>query len=573
MTTLSLLFAASVPAAEDWLRVIRRSHRMSLIASIDLAASGTDGLDAALAAHPRAAVAVFCAGPREASRIAERLARHEGPSVLYPTPARPCDGPRVQIAQGWLTLSGVGALERLLAPGRAQSVRLAVRGLPEGPARGLGPALTHAAGLVARLGREVEVRHAVLATEELLQVSLRVDAVPWELEVAPRGQSLELVARTGEGDYAWIVDGVSETLRRPRAEARAIPAAPWAERCLRQLEAPARGASLKDAERARAIVDAVEAALERPLPPDRVVVGSLEDGLGPLGLSGELPLTAPLAPLAPPRFDLPIELTSYALGLKPAVFLTVAPQDEARVRALLPGHVERVERRVEVGPGDRWLDDRARGEPRIELYAARDPDALRRLVQLQTSDPSLHLGAIGALLGYPACCVQAFASLGDRSDNGYNRIAAAARTSVGGPWPALLDDTSLKLLPHFPCTYRCERSLDAARALLEALADEAPALHRAVRAYLGGPVLYFDHDHQLRFRGEATGGGVRYTSVAIPWSRSEPFAALAGAIAEGDRLTLGDDALIVHRGEATRFVLARTDPHLGVLMPFSARAD
>lgn len=569
MALLPLVLAADLERAEGWLAAIRRSHRIALLASLDLPASGVEGLDAALDATPEAAAAVWAAGEREATVVAERLARHPGPSLLHPPPARPPAGERVQLAHGWLSLSGVGALERLFAGRRVESVTLNVHGIPEGPAPGLGPALYHATTLLARLGRAVEIERAVLVTEELLHLTVALDGVPWQVEVAPRGWQLDLVARTAEGDYAWNVDGVSETLRRPRAEARAIPAVPWAERCLRQLEVPVRGASLDDARRVRAILDRVEEALERRLPPERFVIGRMDDGLGPIGLAGDLPATAPLARTSPPAFELPLEALMYSLDLKPAVFLTVAPQDEARIRARLPGHVERRERRVEVAPADRWTDDRERGTPAVELYAARDPETLRRLVQLQTTDPSHGIGAIGALLGYPACCVQAFAALGDRSDNSYNRVAAAVRTSVGEPWPALLDDTVIKLLPHFPCTYRCERSLDQARRLFDALSDEHPAIRDALAGYLGGPVLYFDHDHQIRFRGFPSGSGVRYRGVSMPWSHSEPFAALAGAIARGDYLVLGDEALYVYRNEGLLFSLRRTDPHLGVLMPFT----
>lgn len=566
---LPLLLAADLERAEGWLAAIRRSHRVELLASLDLPASGVEGLDAALSAHPRAAAAVWAAGPREATRVAERLAAHEGPTLLHPAPSRIPDGPRVQIAHGWLTLSGVGALERLFAARRVEAVRLVVNGLPEGPAAGVGPALYHAVTLLARLGREVELERAVLATEDQLHLSFGIDGVPWQVEVSPHGSGLELTARSPEGDYGWMVDGVSETLRRPRAEARAIPAIPWAERCLRQLEVPTRGAALADVRRARALVESIEAALERPIPPERFSIGSLDDGLSRLGLAGDHPISVPFVPTKPPAFDLPLEALAYMLDLKPAVFLTVAPQDEARIRAKLPGHVERVERRIHVGPADRWSDDRDRGTPAVELYAARDRDVVRKLVQLQTSDPSHHLTAIGGLLGYPACCVQAFDALGDRSDNSYNRVAAAVRTSVGDAWPALLDDTVIKVLPHFPCTYRCERSLGQARRLVEALTDEHPKVRETLLGFLGGPVLYFDHDHQIHFRGFPTGGGVRYRGVSIPWSTSKAFAALAGAIAMGDYLVLADEEMTIYRNEGRLFSMRRIDPHLGVLMPFA----
>jgi hypothetical protein len=332
-----------------------------------------------------------------------------------------------------------------------------------------------------------------------------------------------------------------------------------------------KGADLADARAARALVDQVELSLERRLPPDRVPPADRSaPGLLGLGLSGEPPDAAPLAPTAPPGPPLPFEALGYVLELRPAVLLTVAPAREETLRAALPGHVLRRERPAPGTP----TDGPAGGEPRVELFAARDPEVAERLAQLWEEDPAERLTQLGALLGYPACCVQAFAAQGDRSDDTHTRYAIAARTSFGpGPWPALLDDTALALLPHFACTYRCERSREQAEALLEALRDEHPELRDAVTRYLGGPVLYFDQDHQLRFDGEVSEGmAVRYRAVSMPWSPSEPFARLAGAVALGDRLVLTDGALSVYRGEARLFVLERTDPGLGVLLPFDARA-
>jgi hypothetical protein len=568
-----LLFLAHGDRAESWAEVIRRSRQIELLAMIDLSAGGVEGVEDALVARPEAAVAVWASGPREATRLAERLVEHPGPAILHPAPARPPVGHGVQLSHGWLTLSGIGALERLFMSRSVESVRLEARGLPEGPGLGVTAALYHAATLIQRFGHEVRVDRAVLPHEDEITLTLAVDGVPWRVDVHSRGSELRFVVRTAEGDYTWSADSVSETLQRPRAEPRAMPAVPWAERCLRQLVSPAKGADLSDARAVRAMVDAVEVALERRLPPDRAVRDTVAPGLAGLGLAGEPPDAAPLAPTRPPSSPLPLEAMAYAFELKPAVFLTVAPQDEARVRASLPGIVERRDRLVSVSAGDRWDDRRERGEPRVELYAARALGIARQLAELQQSDPSERLSQIGALLGYPACCVQAFAAMGDRSDNSHARVAIAARTSIGpGPWPSLLDDTSLKLLPHFPCTYRCERSLEQARALLSALADEDKPLCAEILHHLGGPVLYFDHDHQLRFDGEVKDGmSVRYRAVSMPWSPSEPFARFAGAVALGDRLVLADTALHVYLEGERLFTLVRTDPGLGVLMPFGPR--
>lgn len=587
---------------------MRRSRGLSLLAAIDLSAGGLEGLDEALRARPDAAVAVWASGPLEATRMAERLVEHDGPALLHPPPALACLGSGVQLTHGWVSLSGIPALERLFASSeaRVEVVRLQVRGLPEGVGTGLGPALYHAATLVHRFGRHVRMERAVLEDEQHLALALEVDGAPWRVEVAAgRGPALNLVVRTAHGDYRWRVDAVSESLERPGAEPRAMPVVPWAERCIRQLASPARGADLADARVARGFLDAVETALERRLPPTPFVhepqtpsalaTGSELSGaergprvtgsfrvpsaheleaqrpsaLARLGLMGELPDAAPLAPTPPPSSELPLEALAYALELRPAVFLTVEPEHETRIRALLPGTVERRERRVDVRPGDQWHDDRTSGRPMVELFASRDAQAARRLAELQANDPTEAAPAMGALLGYPACCVQAFVAQLDRADNSYNRYAIAARTAWGpGLWPSSLDDTSLKLLPHFPCTYRCERSREQARTLLSALAMEDAPLQARLFAYLHGPVLYFDHDHQVRFHGTFSEGGIAYHRVSIPWVGTPPFAQLAGALATGDRLVLTEGALSVHAGERRVFTLERTDPGLGLVLPF-----
>ncbi|GAB5549704.1 MAG: hypothetical protein SangKO_094640 [Sandaracinaceae bacterium] len=563
-----LLLAAHGDGARRWAEVAKRSRQVELLAAIDLAAGGVEGIEEVLAARPDAAIAVWAAGPREAARVAEHLKAHPGPALLHPPPARPPPGDHLQLVHGWLTLSGVGALERLFSSRGVESVRLEVRGLPEGAAPGITEALQHAMTVVRRFGRDVAVESAVLATEHELSVELTVDGRPWHVKVAVRGRELDLVVRTREGEYGWASDGVSETLRRPRAEPRAIPALPWEERCLRQITHPVKGCTLADAREVTRLVDEVELQLGRRLPPDHVIPRG--SGLAALGLRGEVPDAAPLAPTAPPTptlrpsTSLGFDALAYMHGLLPAVRVTVAPQDEAKVREALPGTVLRRERRPDAGPP---------GEPRVTLCAAREPEAARALARLQEPTSTDALTRLGALLGHPACCVQAFAAQVDRADASFNRLAVATRTSAGpGPWPAVLDDTALRLLPHFPCTYRCERSKERAMALLRVLADEAPALHTRVSDYLGGPVLYFDQGRQLRFRGHVDAMAIRYEAVFLPWHADDAFARLAGAVAQGDRLVLGADHLSVYAAGERLFSLDRTDPGLGLVFPFGAFA-
>ncbi len=591
-----LLFAAHGGRARSWADAVRRSRELTLLAAIDLSAGGIEGLEEALDARPDAAVAVWAAGPLEATRLAERLVEHGGPSVLHPAPARPPMGKGVQITHGWLTLSGIAPIEQLFASAGVEAVRLRVRGVPEGPGTGLAPALYQAATLAHRLGRRVSIERAVLEDEQHAALALAVDGVPWRVDVtAKRGPELHLVVRTSAGDYTWSADAVSESLERSGAEPRAVPAMAWAERCLRQLGPPVKGADLADARAVRAFLDAVELALERRLPPTpietepppatvpdlsasfrielsgsfRVPIAAHEPpevgAFARVGLRGELPDAPPLVPTPPPEAALPLEALAYRYELRPAVMLRVAPHEETRVRALLPGTVKRRER-VE-------LDPLAGGAPRervlVDLFVARDARTAARLAELhaeETPDAS----SVGALLGYPACCVQAYVAQVEHGDPTHDRYAVAARTSFGpGPWPAVLDDTSLALLPHVPCTYRCESSREQAAALLATLRTEDRALHDAILRYLRGPILYFDHERQLRFDGTVSEGGIAYRAVATPWSGGAQLDQLAAAIATGDRLQFGEAALIVLRGEERLFTLERTDPGLGIVLPFA----
>jgi hypothetical protein len=95
-----------------------------------------------------------------------------------------------------------------------------------------------------------------------------------------------------------------------------------------------------------------------------------------------------------------------------------------------------------------------------------------------------------------------------------------------------------------------------------------PALVSELQAALAQPVLYFDHDHQLVFDGDAVGGGITYRGVQ-QWEAASPqLAVLGAAIARGDQLTLTDRELVVERDAQTFLRLTRTDPALGFLAPF-----
>ncbi|MCX4243662.1 DUF483 domain-containing protein [Paraliomyxa miuraensis] len=296
------------------------------------------------------------------------------------------------------------------------------------------------------------------------------------------------------------------------------------------------------------------------------------DPLGTLGLRGHVPRSpAPAPPVAVELPSWPLELAALRAGVKPVAFLTLRPADEAAVRDAAAGYaVERRERRVLVEAQDRWIDDRTRGEPRVELYISADPAAAARAAHLQADgDPSRSIGELGRLMGYPDCCVRAFASLDDRSNNSRNRHWTAARTTEAGAWPWELNNLFVAVIPFFPCSYRCSGALAHARATLVAAEREEAGLTARLRAVLARPVLYFDHEHQVIVEGTADLAGrvgrVQVRGASVPPWTGVAMANFAGVLGAAQNLEWTDAELRVDA-----LTLHRTDPALGFLAPFAA---
>jgi hypothetical protein len=305
------------------------------------------------------------------------------------------------------------------------------------------------------------------------------------------------------------------------------------------------------------------------------------DILACLGLDGSLPIEGGPAPavLRDPQPPEPFEVWAFRAGIKPVAFLTVRPDQVERTLALFgDARVERRDRRVLVESQDRWTDRRDHGEPRVELYIAHDAALAARAAALQAeSDPSQALRELGALLGYPLCCVDAFARQDDRANNSRNRYYSHARTLTtpesADPWPWELNNLHTMIAPFYPCSYRCGTALAWARAALAELARSDPAAAEKLRVSLARPVLYFDHEHLLVFDGRTVDGAISFRTVAVTPDAPPPFRSLAGAIGRGDRLSFDDRRLLVEREGRALLQLERTDPGLGFVAPFGVAPE
>lgn len=106
--------------------------------------------------------------------------------------------------------------------------------------------------------------------------------------------------------------------------------------------------------------------------------------------------------------------------------------------------------------------------------------------EVAAADPTARQAAtraLGALLGYPACCTEAFLQLPDPGDNDswWKRIAATA-TGAPASWTANPFAHLERLFPWFPCSLQCGPTQAAASQTVALLQKDFPAALRLLQA-------------------------------------------------------------------------------------------
>lgn len=319
----------------------------------------------------------------------------------------------------------------------------------------------------------------------------------------------------------------------------------------------------------------------------REAVGA-EAVLRAAGLLSGRPLPEACAPGADPDVrPVPrLELMAFEAGIKPALYLTL-PRDEAE--ALLPRFDKHFVTRVDyVLDHDPVRDVRSRvnaaeGEgTHVDLFITRDASSAARAreIYLDPRGPSAQLREMGAMLGYPACCVESFAALDDRSNNSAIRYAAHARTLASGArFEPALNNLFAHVLPWFPCSYACAPSVEAARAVLALFAEADPAGASALQKRLQRSVFYVDHARLVALDGarlegdvlryERALGGVAHAEGDARGVASRFEAAMGALLAQGDGVRLGEGRLEVFAGGRVVASLERGPPWLGRVFPFA----
>ncbi len=216
-----------------------------------------------------------------------------------------------------------------------------------------------------------------------------------------------------------------------------------------------------------------------------------------LGLDGEAATASPrVSSMLAYRGFKPAELAMLAAGDKPVVkFEDIPLPDADAFVARMDGRFQLVRTAPYVKDGLLLRSERpAPGrELLVTLYASRD-DRAHRLAALEAATPDDARGA-GRLLGFPACCIEAFVEDMQRSredqdtvnDDACRRVLATAR-----PGHALLSPLSnLELLGFYPCHARCPQAVALAERNLGALEQQRPGSAARTRSRLAGTYLFY----------------------------------------------------------------------------------
>lgn len=285
------------------------------------------------------------------------------------------------------------------------------------------------------------------------------------------------------------------------------------------------------------------------------------------------------------------EELALRLGRKPVLRLLTDPAGVERHAASLrrDGFVTlaTAERRRESTVDGLLRAADAGEEGRVLFYAGRRRDDVEEAAALDAAilapgggpDRSAATRRLGALLGYPTCCVEAFAASWPVPDNAAPIAAAAARSARFDP---LLDNVTLSvchLTGWFPCRYDCAASVEEAAAVEAALAAQDPAGAARLRRFLAMPRLYADDRRLLVLDGDLVAPGrVRLRAVHTPYAFDRDateaayewvfFADVAAPLLAGGTLSVEPDALVLEA--PGRAPLRRPRPAGSIWLPFGA---
>jgi hypothetical protein len=266
--------------------------------------------------------------------------------------------------------------------------------------------------------------------------------------------------------------------------------------------------------------------------------------------------------VAPIERALRCEEVAFAIGLKPVLYLVAS---QTRVDDIVKQYGDaKIVQQADRCESQQHSGERTYGvgEDVVHMFIGRD--AARAAELWADGGSSRHVDELGALMGYPRCCVRAFHAMANRRINAAFPYVTAARTrALAKRFDPLLDVTFARLVPFVPCSYGCREAIAWADAVARASGVER----------IGRVILYFDEARAIAFE-HATVDGDRVAYRGARWAapqhdeRSAVLRQVYGA-AFGDEgsLRVGEKAIVIESEERTTSIDRAGG--LGVILPFA----
>lgn len=175
----------------------------------------------------------------------------------------------------------------------------------------------------------------------------------------------------------------------------------------------------------------------------------------------------------------------------------------------------------------------------------------------------------GKALGYPQCCLDFFQ---ERNHwNFYNNYYETYRNTINKPTylsNGLLRHTPFSLIPHIPCSFNCEASIEYAQKNRRLINEESQEYLQEIEHHLQTPILCLSELKIYRFEGNIVAeNAVKYQSVEAIYPTSENDL-LYQILVKGDTCIVEENIIRVYRDNSQiSAYFARGDKH-EVEIPF-----
>jgi hypothetical protein len=172
-----------------------------------------------------------------------------------------------------------------------------------------------------------------------------------------------------------------------------------------------------------------------------------------------------------------------------------------------------------------------------------------------------HVRALGAALGYPPCCIEAFIPIRDLS-NAEIRFHAVRDTGASASWLLNQAIDGRVLVAYAMCRCDCAPSIAYARALLHESAKRDPSAAAELERVLSALMIVFAHGSAFRLVVDAPAASsvYRYTESEGAGAGTT-FERWNDALRQGDRIEIADGSVRILRGttEIARLVAPPDD--------------